>query len=476
VLALNAIRLVRPETPIPAALVPFEITQFHAYLDRPAQDVFATRHGETGMAVVPIKHGAELPGPLERLPIADNIRLFAALAREAVFRHLLALSGNYRVVSRRPPIVETARQENVIPSSVRLPSWLKKRAVLEFQTRIVKHPGEEPYVVLTCGKRLRTVIEADCGQLHDIGVALVGNYVSTWVDDPDPKVARQLRYAGRVIATEGATLKLADYGDGPQELPLQSAFLEPTRANFNTVVQALTQARAELVLKEVQKAEGEFRAGKASLDAIQTVLHYFRCAGLQIAHDVPLQFESLLDEAERTAFPPAEVFPKPAFSFDPSGSRDAVWAQGQLDKTGPYDRATFERKRPRIAVICEERRRGDVAETVAHFLEGLPDVRSRTGLVPHGTGLLGRFRLHKPQVEFFEAGDDSASAYAEAARNALSAAAGRDEPWDLALLQVQRAWKDRPANNSPYWSAKAAFLVSVSKLLESSESVGIQRR
>jgi hypothetical protein len=166
----------------------------------------------------------------------------------------------------------------------------------------------------------------------------------------------------------------------------------------------------------------------------------------------------VLDEAGTSSFPPAEMFQKPVFSFDPSGSRDGTWTQKQLQMTGPYDRATFERKRARIAVICESRRRGDVAETVADFLEGLPEIKSTKGLVPHGTGLLGRFRLQKPHVEFFEASYDSASAYAEAARSALMAAGTREEPWDLALLQVRRAWKDRPVHNSPYWSAKAAFL------------------
>jgi hypothetical protein len=181
-LALNAIRLLCPEEPIPAAVVPFELTQLHAFLDRPAQDVFATRHGDAGMAVVPLGPGAELPGPVEELSVQDNMRLFAALVREAVFRHLLALPGNYRVVNRRPPIVESAKLENVIPVSSGLPSWLKKRVVLRFETRVVKHPGEEPYVVLTCGNRFRTVIEADCGELHGIGVPFLGSYVSTWTD------------------------------------------------------------------------------------------------------------------------------------------------------------------------------------------------------------------------------------------------------------------------------------------------------
>lgn len=457
-LALNGFRLARPGQPIPAAVVPFNREQLHNLLDRPAQDVFATRYGENDMVVVPLKPGAELPGHRMELPAADNMRLLATLTREAVFRRLLTLPSAYRVVSRRPPIVETAKQENVIPPSIGLPPWLKKRVVLRFETRIIKHPGEEPYVVLTCGNRLRTVIEVDCGQLHEIGMPLIGNYVSTWTDNPDPKVARRLRLAGRVVANDGKVLRLADHDGGPEEMALGFAFLEPTRANFNAVVQALMQGRAERVLKEVQEIEGELRAGKASLETLQRALSYFGRAGLQIADGVPLQFESPLDQAESVPFPPAEVFQRPTFSFDPSGSRNDNWTQRQLDKTGPYDRATFERKRPRIAVICETRRRGAMAETVAHFLEGLPEVQSHKGFVPHATGLLGRFRLQKPQVEFFEAKDDSADAYAEAARNALSAAATRDQPWDLALVQVQRSWKDRPATSSPYWWAKAAFL------------------
>ena len=458
VLALNAIRIRTPGKPIPAAVVPFGPQELHAFLDRPMQDVFATRYHENDMVVVPVVPGANLPGKPEELSPAENIRLLSTLVREAVFRHLLTVPGNYRVVSRRPPIVESAKRENVIPTAAGLPPWLRKRVVLVFQTRIIKHPGEEPYVVLTCGNRLRTVIDADCGRLHEIGVPLVGSYVSTWTDNPDPKVARRLRFAGKVVSNNGTVLRLSDHGNEAEELLLNSAFLEPTRANFNAVVQALMQGSAERVLKQVQEAEGELRAGKASLEAMQAALRYFGRAGLQIADGVPLQFENLLDQAADPAFPPAEVFLKPTFSFDPGGSRNNTWTQGQLDRTGPYDQATFERKRPRIAVVCEARRRGDVAVTVAHFLDGLPHIKSHKGLVPHGTGLVGRFRLQKPHVEFFEAAEDSAAAYTDAARTALAAAAARDNPWDLGLVQVQRAWRERPASNSPYWSTKAAFL------------------
>jgi hypothetical protein len=457
-LALNAVRLLLPETPIPVAVLPFNLASFHDLLDRPSHDVFATRFGDDDMAVVPLKVDARLPAVAVSLEASDNIRLFATLAREAVFRHLIGLEGAYKVVRRRPPTIETARNENIIPRSVGLPEWLKKREVLVFETRIIHPPGEDPYVVLTCKNRIRPTIDVDCGKLHKLGLTLLGSDVSSWHDSPDAQVASRLRFAGRVVAHDGMILKLADHGDGPAEIPHSEAFLEPTIRNFNAVVQLLTQERFELALKTIREAEGQKRAGKAALDAIQRTLLYLARANLTLANGVPLLFGNLLDRSVGGTLPPTEFFERPTFSFDPSGSRDGTWTQMQLDKVGPYDRATFERKRPRIAVLCEARRRGEMAETVAHFLEGLPDIKSARGLVPHGTGLIGRFRLQKPEIEFFESDGDSASAYVEAARTALSAAAARDRTWDLALAQVQRAWKDRPSDNSPYWSAKAVFL------------------
>lgn len=457
-IALNAIQLVCPEEPILASVIPFDLNKFHEFLDRPDDDLFVTRYGDSDMALIALKENTILPGNAIPLDASANIRLFSTLAREAVFRYLRAIPGNYRVVGRRPPMVETAKRENIIPSKAGLPSWLKKREVLTFQTRIIKHPDSDPYVILTCDNRLRTVIEVDCGELHKIGVPLIGNDVSVWKDSPDPKISKRLRYAGRVTANDGSTLVLDDHGDGPKEIPISTAFLEPNYRNFNAVVDALTQGHSTEALDLIREVEGQLRAGKACLDSTQRILSYLAKGGLQVAHGIPLRFGHLIDQTKKVPFPPTEIFEKPTFSFDPSGSRDATWTQGQLDSVGPYDRATFEHKRPRIAVICEARRRGDMSESVAHFLEGLPDVKSSKGLVPHGTGMIGRFRLQKPEVEFFEAVDGSASAYLDATRTALSAAASEDKHWDLALVQVQRAWKERPIGDSPYWCTKAAFL------------------
>ena len=197
-LALNAIHVMTPPGTIPASVAPFDRALLHAYLDRPENDVFATRHGETDMAVVPLTPGANLPTDRMGLPAAEHLRLVSALTREAVFRLLAASPEADLLIRRRPPTV-AGKRENVLAEEIGLPDWLKKRLVLEFDTRILRPPRGDAYVVLTCSKRLRTIIDASCRTLLELGVPLTGAAVSSWREDPDPKVSRRLAYAGRVV-------------------------------------------------------------------------------------------------------------------------------------------------------------------------------------------------------------------------------------------------------------------------------------
>ncbi len=173
-LALNAIRLVVPEVPLPAVVLAYDRDVLHGFLDRPEQDVFAVRYGE-GMVVVPLSPTASMPGERQALRAGENLRLVATLAGEAVFRQLLQRTEQgYRVTRRRPPTVVAVKPDNVIPEGLGLPDWLKRRLVLEFETRVLEPRNGQPYVVLTCSKRLRTFIGLDCGQLRELGVPLLG--------------------------------------------------------------------------------------------------------------------------------------------------------------------------------------------------------------------------------------------------------------------------------------------------------------
>lgn len=464
VLALNAVRIEMPPGPLPASVVPFEREALYGFLDRDPMDVFARRLDAGDMAVVPLTSDAALPGPRRDLRAQDHPSLVSALAREAVFRLLLDLRDQgYRVTGRRPPVVETARFENELPEGLGLPDWLKKRVVIQFDTRVLHRRGV-PQVVLTCSKRLRTVIGAPVSELRRLGVPLLGASVSAFAEGRDPRVVGRLRYAGRIMAVEDdGTLTLEDSGEGPAQVPETDLQLEPSRANFVAVVEALTQGRAERVLKEVQAIEASWHAGPATLGLVRSTLGWISRRDMHLADGVPLVFGDPLDLGiDGGRFLPATRIWKPKLSFDPGGAPEARSRTPQmgLDEFGPYDRERFPRKSLRIAVVCEAGMLRRTEEAVRDFLHGLPDVSSGgpRPLVPHRTGFLGRFRLREPEVRYFTAAGHDGGAYADAVRRANADAAGRDETWDLALVQVRREWQERPHDDSPYWMTKAAFL------------------
>ncbi|MCR0983136.1 argonaute/piwi family protein [Roseomonas populi] len=456
---LNSVLVNYPSQAMPAAVVPYARERFNEALDRSAGKSLPVRLPDDEMALVPLTDDTVLPGPETWLDTRQNPRLLSTLVREAVFRqlrHIAETRGIYKVVGRKPPTVETLKDFGLVPAHLGLPPWLTKRVVITFETRIVELPGAGPTVVLTCVQRLRTIIGANCEELTAAGVGLIGSYVSQWAARPDPALDDRLEIAGRVVSVEGGVLTLADHAGGPDRIPATEAFLEPTRANFDSVVEELTQRRAERIIAEITRREADWRWGEVVQKRVERAFDFIRGAELWLARGVPLELGPLLGEG--APFPSAHQFPKPILSFDPGGRHSDAWAQRTLDKVGPYDRQTFEAKRLRIAVVCEASQRGRTSEVVAAFLEGMPDVRSSKGLVPHETGLVGRFRLQQASVEFFEVSAATGEAYADAARRAMSMAAERDQPWDLGILQVRREWKELPEASSPYWMAKATFL------------------
>ncbi len=291
VLALNAVRLLTPRDPLPACIVPFDRGALHAFLDRGEQDVFAIRYRGSDMAVVPLRPDAALPGDRSLLPAAEHLELVAALAREAVFRLLISLGDErYRIVGRRPPTVEAGKFANILPRDLGLPDWMRKRVEFAFETRVLRPRGAAPYVVLTCSKRLRTVIDASCRELHELGVPLLGSAVTSYVGNPDPKVAGRLGYAGRIIAVEGGRFTLEDTGSAPGAASGTDLFLEPTRANFNKVVTVLTQGRADFILKRVKEAEADWNGAPVTLDTVRKTLGWLGKQYMELADGVPLEF------------------------------------------------------------------------------------------------------------------------------------------------------------------------------------------
>jgi hypothetical protein len=142
------------------------------------------------------------------------------------------------------------------------------------------------------------------------------------------------------------------------------------------------------------------------------------------------------------------------YVFDPTGAKMDTWADGGLQNNGPYSQQTFSKNRPRIAVVCRASAKGRVEQFLHKFFNGQrhPNPKRKRG--PFDNGLIGKYRLDGVSPKFFLADSSTADAYQRAAEQAIS----EDDRCDLALVQIEMAFRDLEGIDNPYLVTKHAFL------------------
>ncbi len=384
------------------------------------------------------------------VPLGEARGLLCALYLDALLRHLLGLGRDVR--RHRPLTLVSSRPEDnvlldAVPRNVNVPRWLSCWVVYEFDTRLLHRDQEEPAVLLACGVQTSTIIDGTCDDLLHAGVDLVGRYVQIVHEGDDPRLVERRRLVGRVADVRQGQLVLEDHVEGHATVPLGDAYLEPRSENVEACLRALVGRRADGVMERLRQASGEVAGGPSRFERANKLFNYLRGLRLEIAPGVPVSLGQTIsaDEAE---FPPYEVVQRPTLIFDPSGRRTHRWAQGGLDQHGPYDRTYFPKKRPRVAVICQARHQGRVEQFVETFLEGLKEG-------PYERGLMRRFALERPEVQFFRTRAPTAAGYTSACEEALVSAEDRGTSWDLALVQIEDRFKALPPDRNPYLTTKA---------------------
>lgn len=402
------------------------------------------------------------PGELVEIDPAHHPGLVASLASEAVLRHMRTVKG-YTILSARPLRVQAEKPGNLFPAEAGLPSWLEKRIVLTFETRVVARSSQAPAPMFLCDVRVRNAIGEPCSRLIELGVPLIGRYVAVRQTDYDSRVEDRLKIVGRVAEINGALLRLDDHADGYPTIPAREAFLEPKRESMAACVQALLGGRAARLLYDIDRIEAEQRSGDNRAKLVKSSLGWLRGQNIELVPGVPLVLGPVAERSKGDWFPRTEILGKPTLVFDPSGAHTDTWSQRGIDSYGPYDQRDFTPRRPNIAVICQAQHQGETSEFVARFLDGMPEVRKpgRDGmadLVPYGKGFVRRFALTRARVDTFVAQAPDADAYAAACRRALEAAAESGFEWDFAIVQIAGDFRLLPGVRNPYFVTKALLL------------------
>ena len=395
----------------------------------------------------------------EEQNLARSPWLLAPLTVEAMARFFT--EKQRPILKRRPLRVLSQQPPNILPFHEKLPPWIQRRVVLDFETRTITTSKRDSRVVLICGTRTRNLIEANCEEILSAGIPIVGRYVAKYEPSDDPRIRGRLVLAGRVVGVNGTQLVLEDHGDGPKSLSAVEVFLEPRKENLRWCIDHLLGAKGQSVWNASDESAAKFLTGPGRLDLTKKTFDYLRKQQIEAAPGICLELGPLAGQESGSWIFRTEVIKKPSLVFDPSGTRTDIWNERGIDKNGPYDQRTFTPKALRIAVICQASHEGRTEAFLAKLLDGMPNVTTGYGQSarkPFEKGFIRRFGLEAPRVQIFTASAARADAYLDACRTAVQTATDSAFEWNLAIVQIDQDFRELPGADNPYYSTKAFFL------------------
>ncbi|GAB4019142.1 Piwi domain-containing protein [Spirosoma koreense] len=291
---------------------------------------------------------------------------------------------------------------------------------------------------------------------------MTGFYVGRANSSRNPDVKPRFATVGKVIGIEdGDLLQLDDLRPG-EDTPLQASklFLEPREDVLTHCIKHLYGTQSTHILTELEKRAAAFHTGPEKLNRLASALKSFQKLSLELVGGIPFKIGSFLTEkVDEINLPIIGMAEKPTFVYAFGGQKVSQLNDIGLQKYGPYSREGFSPSKPRICVICQASKKGQVEQVLRKFLDGIPPVEYAQGKSFEYTGLKAKYYLTGCHIEFFTTIDDSVESYNRATSDAIKAQGlTNQDPWNLALVQIDRTFRDRSDNNNPYLTTKARLI------------------
>lgn len=415
---------------------------------------------EERIIVVPLRKSAPTVGGRRRnLLLSENLGIVSSLVTEALYRHLRERSC---WVTGIKPLSYLVLGRNLLtdclPQGVAAGNGLGVFARWELEVRIINPNDDDTYPALSINIGTAPRINYTCKTLIEAGVPLTGYYVGRGKLGRNQELKPKFTSVGKVIGiTEGDLLELDDLRPG-EDSPLLSKhlYLEPREDVLEHCIKHLYSVQATTILDKLARRLASFHTGPEKLKRLRSALQSFQALSLELVEGVPFRIESFLSNdgtLERTGM--AE---KPTFVFAYGGQKVSPYNDIGLQKYGPYSREGFSPSRPRICVVCQASKKGQVEQVVKKFLDGIQPVEYAKDKKYEYTGLKAKYHLLGCQVEFFTTTDDTVEAYNRATSEALRIQGQGLETWSLALVQIDQTFRNRTDNNNPYLTTKARFI------------------
>lgn len=457
-LTLNAVLIDLPTTEIRVGRQPFTDSEGLNELRKAHGLTHVLKRRGDAIIDVPIAGGKEPLGVPEILVLTSDLGICKALILNAYLHYISALKRSILDCDPVDFLAEKDLLADVVPTGVTCPEWLGVRLRYQIDVGIYRPDRGNPVLSLILGARTASVISANCASLLNSTVTLNGRYVQEILPSNDPRVQSKKQLVGKVVGLRKDELLLADTRDNRDKVRAEDAYLEPRQENLLLCIRAAFGRDAESIIRQLEAKISQVNDGPNRLARTQQILNHLRAQKLEMLPGVSFKLGKLLSQSEsHKSFPMVTTEKRPVYVFGPGPSTDS-WHDRGLDTYGPYDRSTFTPTSPRIAVICQARHRGQTELFLRKLMDGVPTAVDHKQRQPYGKGLLRKYCLTKCSFEFFEAQDPSSDAYRDAISRALEFSTDHNQPWDLALIQIEERFHELEGDANPYLVSKAAFL------------------
>lgn len=451
------------DTVLQAEVFDYDNTRLHELREQNRGSYLVRREGNQ-IVCIPLGIGLmPLGGTPKEIQLSANLSLVAALAREAMYRHLLSKNC---WLNKVVPISYLVPRRNIldecIPEHVSLHKGLGVYVQWEVDFRIFDPTGTSAFVGLCLNVRTAPRITIHCANLFRLGVPLVGFYAGRAYYGRNPDLKPRFTTVGRIVEVlgQGTHVRLEDVrGNNDSIQATKDLFLEPREDVLEHCIRYLYKQHASQIFVELERRTSAFHTGRNKHTRFESALKSFQGLALELVPRVPFSIQSFLTDALGKATIPTPLkAPFTTFVFAPGGQKIDAWNDQGLRRYGPYSRDNFTPSKPRICIICQASKKGQVEQVIRKFLDGIARPAGVEASNEY-TGLKAKYHLQGCSIEFFLTANDTAEAYHKATSEALRHMnEGSYDRWDLALVQLDRSFRLRHSNANPYLITKARFI------------------
>lgn len=317
-----------------------------------------------------------------------------------------------------------------------------------FSVRHEFMPGRGSFLAMTVEFRREVEVSGTARDLLERGLSLEGTSLIGLGENEG--------WLGLVRRIEDG--KLVVQGEHGQELVASEACrVDPSTAAFSSFfAQAFSPRERERYEAAEWALLAEQLSGEGYVTRLREVAGYFnRIGSIEVARDIRFRFGSVVSAAFGGREATAVALPPTQYCFSADGTATDTLPFRGLDLHGPFDGRRFEKKEPRILVVCPQDARDDTERFLRRFLEGM----AMDGKQRYARGFASTYRLTKvvPQLVAL---DLPRPASPEVGQKYLTALADAFDPArrpDLVLVVV----RDEDAfieHGNPYLAAKAYLL------------------